>query len=92
MQGELLEACQSWSPLLPPWPMWRLLDSSQIDAAALLTFAVDGDNTVDAVQLAARSVTLLVQLVKVAGLSPEMRWQQPQSWSGVYGQRTAAMT
>ena len=89
LQGELLETCRSWSPSLPPWPMWRLLKSSELDAAALLTFAVDGDNTVDALQLASRSAQVLGQAVDGSGLNPQMQWHQPLSWAGVYGRQAA---
>ena len=84
--------CKAWSPLLPPWPMWRLLEGSQLDAAALLTFAVDGDNTIDAMQLASCTARLLRQTVEVAGLSQHMHWRQPRSWAGMYGRHTAAIS
>ena len=85
MQGDLLQLCQAWSPSLPPWPLWRLLENSSLDAAALLVFAVDGDNTQDALRLASHAAQLLSLALSMDSVFTGVAWQQPLSWSSVYG-------
>ena len=85
MQGDLLQGCQEYSPSLPPWPLWRQLERSHLDAVALLAFAADGDNAGDAHKLAAHAAQLLSLCLQAGSAFTELTWQQPLSWNHVYG-------
>lgn len=78
--------------LLPPWPLLQELQSSGVPSTLLSTFAAEGDNAADAMQLAGTVLSLLDK----QGLAPN--WQQrqqmhmPCSWAGLMGKRTVDST
>ncbi|KAF5370560.1 hypothetical protein D9758_001882 [Tetrapyrgos nigripes] len=75
---------ESIVPFIPGGGLTRRLLSSTpkswtIPTAALLRFALDGDNRADAMSLAAITAQII-------GISPDgVDWKQPESWTGLFG-------
>lgn len=75
---------ESHIPFIPGGGITRRVLSSlpadwSIPIAALLRFALDGDNRADAYSLA----SIVVQVVGIDLSS--VKWKQPESWEGLFG-------
>ncbi len=78
MQREIDEAAGN-RKLLPPWPLVEEVRSRGLPLFALLKFAADGDNVMDARQLCDALLPWLNGAVHVE------EWLAPLSWDSVYG-------
>jgi hypothetical protein len=78
--------------LLPPWPLLQELQSNGVPGTLLSTFAAEGDNAADAMQLAGTVLCLLDK----QGLAPKQQkvqqMQLPCSWAGLMGRRIVDST
>ena len=66
LEAEALATEQEVHGLLPPWPVWEELGKAGVSCMLLSTFASEGDNTAEALQLADK----LLQLLRVMELVP----------------------
>jgi hypothetical protein len=79
--------------LLPPWPVLQELQSSGVPSTLLSTFAAEGDNAADAMQLAGTVLTLLDKRGLVSHVQQgQQQIQVPCSWAGLMGRRTVDST
>lgn len=70
---------------LPPWTLVAAAVERRIPLLAVITFATEGDNVLDAERLAG-AVDHHIMNSAGAG-SSATEWQRPISWQSVYGAR-----
>ena len=74
------------STLIPPWTLVAAAEERGLPLLAVITFATEGDNVLDAEQLAG-AVNYHIMDGAAAGSSAAIAWQRPISWQSVYGAR-----
>jgi hypothetical protein len=72
--------------LLPPWALLAVAEERSLPLLAVIAFATEGDNVLDAEQLAGAVDRHVVGDASVGG-SNAIDWQRPISWQSVYGAR-----
>ncbi len=74
-----MDAAAGQRKLLPPWPLLEEANTRGLPLFALLKFASEGDNVLDAQQICDALVPWLGQPAAA------QQWQTPASWESVYG-------
>ena len=83
LQDSIVQTARS--ALLAPWTLVAAAEERSLPLLAVITFATEGDNVLDAEQLAGAIEHHLTDSTR-AGSSP-IEWQRPISWQSVYGAR-----
>ena len=71
--------------VMPPWPLVKACKEAGVPCAAVLAFALEGDNQQDGVKVASAAMKVVPALGAGTGGAEGGKWKQPPSWKFAFG-------